>query len=206
MTNNMTFHDARKAIMAVDRLIDASSDPELKPAILKIENAIDRADDAARTPGQIAMEAATDSMMDIEMWGTLTESQRAAWEAAAQAVIAWHEQQPTEEAPDPDTAPSWSPVVGGWAEHADHGRVLVLDFIDEDRIPQYRIYRRGGCIVEWVTPTSLSAPVPRVWDRAEDVPSHVVVRDAKDFAWPGCDLDADDTEMGPFTEVIGGVW
>lgn len=115
----------------------------------------------------------------------------------------WLDSEDPEPAPAP--APSWSPVVGGWAEHREHGRVLVLDFIDEDRIPQYRIYRRGGCIVEWVAPTSLSAPVPRVWERAEDVPAHVVVTDRYGSPWPGTDLHSD---LAPFTEILpeGGVW
>jgi len=163
----------------------------------------------ARTAGQIAHEAyGAASVVHLD-WASEASQVHAAWEAAAQAVISWHEQQQTESAPAP--APAWSPVVGGWAEHGRYGRVLVLDHDPSNGFEQWLVFRQrpsGEFERVWAEGDALSAPVPRVWESAEDVPEHVVVTDRYGLPWPGAGFNADDTEMGPFTELLpeGGVW
>lgn len=80
--------------------------------------------------------------------------------------------------PTPAASPSWEPTVGGWAEHREHGRVYVTAEIPrlgaDSRWSVGIAGKSGGA---WVDNHELSAPVPRTWSRAEDVPYGVLVAD-----------------------------
>lgn len=160
----------------------------------------------ARTLGQVAFEAMLPESL-IFPWEDVAITEQAQWESAAAAVIAHHEQQPVwDERIEP--TPSWSPVVGAWAEHRQDGRVLVLRHTPVNDEPWLCWSPDIGAVNWWPT-ADLSAPQPRVWESADEVPFHVGVQDAAGALWVGGDIHGRLTEdHGPYVELLpeGGVW
>lgn len=118
------------------------------------------------------------------------------------------------ETDNPDPEPAWTPTVGQWAQivpGAERGdapesvdRVLVTE------IRQVDSFVRAAWIGEpdshgdtWgvVRLSSLGPVQPRVWENAEDVPAHVVVRDRDGHHISGVTAQGEPA-WGPFTEML----
>lgn len=111
-----------------------------------------------------------------------------------------------------EEAPAWEPTVGAWAEHREHGRVLILRRAwlhgERARLCARPVWAENKPATFWCPDADLSAPRPRVWSRAEDVPEHVVVTDKDGIPRAGVAGQQPDPSRlwAPFTEVVGGVW
>ena len=156
------------------------------------------------------------------LWQSLSAQSRADWVEVARAARAHIEAESAEDAPAPASEP-WRPTPGQWAQikpGADREdvpesveRVLVLEMVGHTE-REAKVGWVGDAMPDGTTwdhlPTASLAPVqPRVWECAEDVPVHVVVRDRDgDIAHrlPSTGTMSPDEIRadfyGPFTEVI----
>ncbi|WP_182349514.1 hypothetical protein [Tomitella gaofuii] len=115
----------------------------------------------------------------------------------------------------PDAEP-WKPWPGKWAQITNEAHEEREDL---PQVPRVLIVRVGTDVCEVVWPgradrhgrvwrTVLKkylAPVtPRVWDRAEDVPPHVVVRDKDGGVYSGYNARSMGDVYAPYTEVMEG--
>lgn len=143
-------------------------------------------------------------------WDALSDTGRAAWVSAA--AVARGEIDPVRPLP----RSPWTPGVGRWARirpGADRqdvpegvDRVLVLSATDSD--DEVKVGWPGDAMPdrtawEYLPAASLAPVQPRTWERAEDVPRHVVARDRNGIIAPRSLVGDEVLQfVGPYREVL----